>query len=62
MTVYTYFSLLIEFQMTAHHSSLLEAMEQRRVSVAKGGVVCSLAARATVLAAANPAAGSYNRS
>lgn len=49
-------------QMTAHHSSLLEAMEQRRVSVAKGGVVCSLAARATVLAAANPAGGSYNRS
>ncbi|XP_072942602.1 DNA helicase MCM8-like [Epargyreus clarus] len=48
-------------KMTAHHSSLLEAMEQRRVSVAKGGVVCSLAARATVLAAANPAGGSYNR-
>ncbi|XP_052737212.1 DNA helicase MCM8 isoform X1 [Bicyclus anynana] len=48
-------------KMTTHHSSLLEAMEQRRVSVAKGGVVCSLAARATVLAAANPAAGSYNR-
>ncbi|KAG6458716.1 DNA helicase MCM8 [Manduca sexta] len=48
-------------KMTAYHSSLLEAMEQRRVSVAKGGVVCSLAARATVLAAANPAAGSYNR-
>lgn len=47
--------------MTAHHSSLLEAMEQRRVSVAKGGVVCSLAARATVLAAANPAGGSYNK-
>lgn len=47
--------------MSAHHSSLLEAMEQRRVSVAKGGVVCSLPARATVLAAANPAAGSYNR-
>lgn len=47
--------------MTAHHSSLLEAMEQCRVSVAKGGVVCSLAARATVLAAANPAGGSYNR-
>ncbi|XP_026738965.1 DNA helicase MCM8-like isoform X1 [Trichoplusia ni] len=49
-------------KMTSHHSSLLEAMEQRRVSVAKGGVVCSLAARATVLAAANPAHGSYNRS
>ncbi|XP_028156203.1 DNA helicase MCM8 isoform X2 [Ostrinia furnacalis] len=48
-------------KMSAHHSSLLEAMEQRRVSVAKGGVVCSLAARATVLAAANPHHGSYNR-
>ncbi|XP_050681276.1 DNA helicase MCM8 [Leptidea sinapis] len=48
-------------KMCAHHSSLLEAMEQRRVSVAKGGVVCSLPARATVLAAANPAAGCYNK-
>ncbi|CAG4978471.1 unnamed protein product [Parnassius apollo] len=48
-------------KMTAHHSSLLEAMEQRRVSLAKGGVVCSLAARATVLAAANPSGGSYNK-
>ncbi|XP_047513532.1 DNA helicase MCM8-like isoform X2 [Pieris napi] len=48
-------------KMPAHHSSLLEAMEQGRVSVAKGGVVCTLPARATVLAAANPAAGSYNR-
>ncbi|XP_045538871.1 DNA helicase MCM8 [Papilio machaon] len=48
-------------KMGSHHSSLLEAMEQRRVSVAKGGVVCSLPARATLLAAANPAAGSYNR-
>ncbi|GBP28130.1 DNA helicase MCM8 [Eumeta japonica] len=49
-------------KMSAHHSSLLEAMEQRRVSVAKAGVVCSLAARATVLAAANPATGSYSKS
>ncbi|CAK1540076.1 unnamed protein product [Leptosia nina] len=48
-------------KMPAHHSSLLEAMEQGRVSVAKGGVVCALPARATVLAAANPSAGSYNR-
>ncbi|XP_013135323.1 PREDICTED: DNA helicase MCM8-like [Papilio polytes] len=48
-------------KMGAHHSRLLEAMEQQRVSVAKGGVVCSLPARATLLAAANPASGSYNR-
>ncbi|KAG7310603.1 hypothetical protein JYU34_003395 [Plutella xylostella] len=49
-------------KMVSHHSSLLEAMEQRRVSVAKGGVVCSLAARATLLAAANPRHGTYQRS
>ncbi|XP_041975315.1 DNA helicase MCM8-like [Aricia agestis] len=48
-------------KMPAYHSNLLEAMEQQRVSVARGGVVCSLAARAAVLAAANPAHGSYNR-
>lgn len=41
--------------------ALLEAMEQGTVSVARGGVVCRLAAAPTVLAAANPAQGHYDR-
>jgi DNA helicase MCM8 len=42
------------------HESLLEVMEQQTVSVAKAGVTCSVPARTTVLAAANPRGGHYN--
>ena len=36
------------------HQTLLETMEQQCISIAKGGIVCSLPCKTTVLAAANP--------
>lgn len=51
-----------EFDKLAEQQALLEAMEQQSVTVFKSGVFCTLKARVTVLAAANPHDGHYNRS
>lgn len=48
-------------KITAEQHALLEAMEQQCISIAKSGVVTSLKSRTSVLAAANPAGGHYNR-
>uniref|UniRef100_A0A7S1T7Z7 DNA helicase n=1 Tax=Compsopogon caeruleus TaxID=31354 RepID=A0A7S1T7Z7_9RHOD len=48
-------------KMNADHHSLLEAMEQQSVSVAKAGILCNLSARTGVVAAANPVGGHYTK-
>eukprot|EP01103_Thecamoeba_quadrilineata_P010325 TRINITY_DN2192_c0_g2_i2.p1 TRINITY_DN2192_c0_g2~~TRINITY_DN2192_c0_g2_i2.p1 ORF type:complete len:637 (-),score=120.88 TRINITY_DN2192_c0_g2_i2:248-2158(-) len=51
-----------EFDKMGHeHQALLEAMEQQSISIAKAGIVCTLPARTSVVAAANPVGGHYNR-
>ncbi|XP_037638413.1 DNA helicase MCM8, partial [Sebastes umbrosus] len=51
-----------EFDKLGHQQqALLEAMEQQSVSLAKAGIVSSLPARTSVVAAANPIGGHYNR-
>ena len=47
--------------MPNEHQALLEAMEQQSVSVCKAGLNATLPARTSIIAAANPVQGHYNR-
>jgi len=49
-------------KMTTDHNALSEAMEQQSISIAKAGIICTLPARTSVIAAANPVGGHYNMS
>ncbi|KAL1488055.1 hypothetical protein ABEB36_015424 [Hypothenemus hampei] len=48
--------------LSSQHACLLEVMEQQSISLAKAGTVCCLPVRPTILVAANPVGGHYDKS
>ncbi len=48
-------------KMGNQQQTLLEVMEQQCISLAKGGMVATLPCKTTILAAANPIGGHYNK-
>ena len=56
------FCCIDEFDKIDDHMALFEVMEDQRVTVAKGGVVCSVPTRTTIIAASNPKSGHFDSS
>lgn len=53
---------LDEFDKIDDHAALFEAMEDQKVTVAKGGVICSVPTRTSIIAATNPKHGHFDQS
>lgn len=48
-----------EFDKITEHASLFETMENQMITIAKGGVLCSIPVKPTIIAASNPKDGKF---